>query len=144
MHIFDRKVEFQHCDPAGILFFPRYFEMLNSVIEEWFDTKLDYSFHAMHMQDGKGVPTAEVAAKFVLPSRLGDVLNFGIHIIRAGSSSLELDVQIHCKNTKRVQIKQILVFIDLASGKPEKWPEIITKKFEEICLHSDVTTEIMS
>ena len=144
MYVIDRKVEFQHCDPAGIVFFPRYFEMLNSVIEEWFDTKLDYSFQAMHMRDGKGVPTAEISTKFVLPSRLGDVLNFCIDIKKAGSSSLEIEVEIHCKNTRRVQIKQILVFIDLASGKPEKWPNAVNTKFEQICLQSDVTTEIMS
>ena len=27
-----RKVRFQHCDPAGIVFYPRYFEMINSVV----------------------------------------------------------------------------------------------------------------
>ena len=30
--IAQRKVRFQHCDPAGIVFYPRYFEMLNSVV----------------------------------------------------------------------------------------------------------------
>ena len=32
--VFPQKVRFQHCDPAGIVFYPRYFEMLNTTIEE--------------------------------------------------------------------------------------------------------------
>lgn len=30
------QIEFNHCDPAGIVFYPRYFEMVNSVIENFF------------------------------------------------------------------------------------------------------------
>ncbi|MFD1807906.1 hypothetical protein ACFSHQ_06310 [Gemmobacter lanyuensis] len=29
------QIEFNHCDPAGIVFYPRYFEMTNSVIENF-------------------------------------------------------------------------------------------------------------
>src|SRR5260370_493059 len=31
------QVLFRHCDPAGIVFYPRYFEMVNDLVEEWFD-----------------------------------------------------------------------------------------------------------
>ena len=27
-----RQVEFNHCDPAGIVFYPRYFEMISAVV----------------------------------------------------------------------------------------------------------------
>ena len=30
------RIEFNHCDPAGIVFYPRYFEMTNSVVENFF------------------------------------------------------------------------------------------------------------
>ena len=36
----DIPVRFQHTDPAGIVFYPRYFEMINQVIEDWFAEKL--------------------------------------------------------------------------------------------------------
>ena len=29
------RVRFGHCDPAGIVFYPRYFEMLNALVEDW-------------------------------------------------------------------------------------------------------------
>ena len=45
------RVEFNHCDPAGIVFYPRYFEMTNSVCENFFREVVGYSYHAM-MEDG--------------------------------------------------------------------------------------------
>ena len=53
-----RKVRFQHCDPAGIVFYPRYFEMINSVVEDWFEEVLQHDFNKLHVESGTGVPTA--------------------------------------------------------------------------------------
>ena len=35
-----QAVLFRHCDPAGIVFYPRYFEMLNDCVEAFLDTEL--------------------------------------------------------------------------------------------------------
>ena len=35
-------IEFNHCDPAGIVFYPRYFEMTNSVVENFFADEVVY------------------------------------------------------------------------------------------------------
>ena len=29
-------VRFSHCDPAGIVYFPHYFDMFNGLIEDWY------------------------------------------------------------------------------------------------------------
>ena len=44
--VFQREqvVRFGHCDPAGIVFFPRYFEMLNELVEDWFAQALGLPF----------------------------------------------------------------------------------------------------
>ena len=34
-------VRFAHCDPAGIGFYPRYFDLFNSAVEDWFQTGLE-------------------------------------------------------------------------------------------------------
>ena len=80
------RVEFNHCDPAGIVFYPRYFEMTNSVMENFFREVVGYSYHAM-MADGIGVPTARVETDFRAPSRLGDVLDWGMVVEKVGGSS---------------------------------------------------------
>ena len=38
---YPHKVLFRHCDPAGIVFYPRYFEMMNDTVEAFFGTALD-------------------------------------------------------------------------------------------------------
>ena len=69
-----RIVEFQHCDPAGIVFYPRYFEMISSVIERFFTDELGHGFNRMHVVRRIGVPTARIAVDFHAPSRLEDKL----------------------------------------------------------------------
>ena len=71
---FSQRVRFQHCDPAGIVFFPRYFEMVNATVEEWFAERLGMPFAEMHGPTQGGVPTASIRADFRAPSRLGDLL----------------------------------------------------------------------
>jgi 4-hydroxybenzoyl-CoA thioesterase len=81
------QIEFNHCDPAGIVFYPRYFEMTNSVLENFFREEVGYSYHAM-MNDGIGVPTARIETDFRAPSRLGDVLDWTLVVERLGGSSV--------------------------------------------------------
>ncbi len=69
-------VEFNHCDPAGIVFYPRYFEMTNSVVENFFAEVVGRSYARISMQDRNGVPTVRLEATFRRPSRLGDRLAF--------------------------------------------------------------------
>ena len=53
-----QKVLFKHCDPAGIVFFPRYFEMINDAVEAMFEEILDWPFEKLH--EGFGAPTARI------------------------------------------------------------------------------------
>src|SRR5690606_257546 len=82
-------VEFNHCDPAGIVFFPRYFEMVNSVVENFFAEVLDLPF-AEIVTSGNGVPTARIETDFSAPSRLGERLTFVLSVERLGRASLVL------------------------------------------------------
>ncbi|MCE9680901.1 acyl-CoA thioesterase [Halomonas alkalisoli] len=60
-----RKVRFQHCDPAGIVFYPRYFEWLNSVVEDWFAEVVGHDFNELHVASRTGVPTAIFVADLI-------------------------------------------------------------------------------
>jgi 4-hydroxybenzoyl-CoA thioesterase len=41
---FFQKVLFKHCDPTGIVFYPRFFEMINDAVEAMFSDLLDRPF----------------------------------------------------------------------------------------------------
>lgn len=116
-------VRFQHCDPAEIVFYPRYYEMLNATIEEWFETRLPWSFAEIHGPMGMGVPTVAHETQFFKPSRLGDHLDFTLIPKRLGGSSVTLDVQATCKGEPRVGFTTTLVWFAKADGRPRPWPE---------------------
>ena len=87
---YEQPVMFQHCDPAGIVFYPRYFEMVNSVIENFFADVVGRSFASMHFGADNGVPTVAMEAVFQKPSRLGDKVRFTLRVEKVGGSSVTM------------------------------------------------------
>lgn len=123
-----RLVEFQHCDPAGIVFYPRYFEMINSVIEQYFRDHVGYSFGRMHLKDHRGIPTAKIDATFHAPSRLEDLLAFSIDVSHVGNSSAGLTIRAFCGVEPRLTARSVLVQIDTLSGKSIPWAGFVRDK----------------
>ncbi|WP_058283001.1 acyl-CoA thioesterase [Ruegeria denitrificans] len=125
MFEFHQKVLFKHCDPAGIVFFPRYFEMINDCIEAFFDQGLNVPFHDLHREGA--LPTAQIQTQFPAPSRHGDQLIFQLQINRVGNSSATYTMTARCGNGGRLTCSATLVHID-ADGRPEAWPDTIRWK----------------
>jgi 4-hydroxybenzoyl-CoA thioesterase len=117
------RVEFNHCDPAGIVFYPRYFEMTNSVCENFFREVVGYSYHAM-MADGIGVPTARIETDFRAPSRLGDVLDWVLVVERVGGSSVTVRLDMGSGGAHRLTARLVLVWMS-PEGRPARWPDHI-------------------
>ena len=118
-----RLVEFQHCDANGIVFYPRYFEMINSVIEECFRTHLHYAFGPMHLQDRKGVPTATIKVDFHAPSYLDDRLDFTLSLDRIGTSSITVRLEVTCGAEARLTSVSTLVHSDMDTRRSTPWPD---------------------
>ena len=124
-----RRVRFADCDAAGIVFFPRYFEMLNGVVEDWFAGPLDASFRELHMERGVSVPTAAVEARFLAPSRLEDDLTFSLAVTKLGGASCGLRHLIESAGQRRFEATQTIVFVG-RSMKPEPWPEPLRARIQ--------------
>jgi 4-hydroxybenzoyl-CoA thioesterase len=113
------QVEFNHCDPAGIVFYPRYFEMTNSVVENFFADVAQCSFAQM-MQTQSGVPTARIEADFRAPSRLGDKLDWALIVTHLGKSSIVFRLTAVCQGAHRLTADLTLVRVG-AEGRPVAW-----------------------
>ncbi|MBU9699668.1 acyl-CoA thioesterase [Rhodobacteraceae bacterium HSP-20] len=122
------RIEFNHCDPAGIVFYPRYFEMTNSVCENFFREVVGYSYHAM-MADGIGTPTARVETDFRAPSRLGDVLDWLLVVEKVGGSSVTFRLEARCGDEHRLTARLVLVWLT-PEMRPGRWPDRIRAVFE--------------
>jgi len=123
-------VEFNHCDPAGIVFYPRYFEMANSLVETFFAEVLDYPFSRIHPQDRCAVPTAWLSCEFSAPSRLGDRITFTLGLARIGRASARLRITGRCGPELRLTVESVLVWVG-QDGRPRPWPEAICAKMTE-------------
>jgi 4-hydroxybenzoyl-CoA thioesterase len=123
-------VRFQHCDPAEIVFYPRYYEMLNATIEEWFDTRLAHTFAEIHGPMAMGVPTVAQETRYHKPSRLGDRLDFALTPVRLGGSSVTLSVEVSCRGEPRVSFTTTLVWYAKADGRPRRWPDALRAGIE--------------
>ncbi|MDU8944121.1 acyl-CoA thioesterase [Ovoidimarina sediminis] len=125
---FEQKVLFKHCDPAGIAFFPRYFEMINDCVEQFFDEALGWPFE--ELLQNEGVPTAEISTRFLAPSRHGDRLRLLLTVTRVGRSALGYRIDATCNGAHRFEAEATLVHVD-KSGTPTAWPEAIRAKLKE-------------
>jgi 4-hydroxybenzoyl-CoA thioesterase len=108
------KVKFSECDMAGIVFYPRYFEMINFVVEEWLEG-LNWSFFEMHEKRSEGFPTVSLECEFLSPSRIGDVLDFEMEISAMGDRSVTLSVSSYNKGVTVLKASVVLVYVKLTA-----------------------------
>lgn len=121
-----QQVRFAHVDPAGIVFYPRYFEMLNAAVEDYFESAIGVSFAEMHRGQGLGVPTVKLEVDFKAPSRLGDRLAFELEVVEVGRSSAQLVCTVRGEDaSERLIARVVLVCMDLAAARAVPWPEAL-------------------
>ena len=122
VHRVERTVRFADCDAAGIVFFPRYFEMLNEVVETWFESALGCSFRTLHLAQDQGVPTARFEVEFHAPSRLEDRLVLELDVERLGRASATLRHRVSCDGQSRLTGRQTIVFVG-EQMRARPWPD---------------------
>jgi 4-hydroxybenzoyl-CoA thioesterase len=127
------KVMFQHCDPAGIVFYPRYFEMINATVEDWFETEVGVSFAAMHGPRQFAIPAAHIAVDFLRPSRLGDVLDVRLSVERMGGASMALKLVAHGAEGPALTADLTIVHVLKDTMRPAPWPGDIRARVDELC-----------
>jgi len=86
------RIEWCDCDPAGIIFYPRYFEMFDTsttvLIERALGmNKIDY----LKAYAFAGHPLVETRARFRLPTRFGDEVAIETALVECGRSSFKVE-----------------------------------------------------
>lgn len=117
-------VRFAHVDAAGIVFYPRFFEMLNAAVEDWF-AALGRDFRSLHLDDRIGTPTVRLEADFVAPAMLGDELEIALVPIKVGTSSCTYRFSFAAGGTLSLKGEGVLVCMDLDAQRSRPWPEAI-------------------
>ena len=87
-----RLVRFSDCDPAGMVFYPQYFVMLNGLVEDWFTQGLQVNYAEFLGARRLGLPMASLQCDFKVPSRMGETITLALRLLRQGRRSLTLGI----------------------------------------------------
>lgn len=132
----DIPIRFRHCDPAGIVFYPRYFEIFNEVVENWFDDKLDYSFADMMDKYHVGTPLVSVSCDFFKAVRLGETLTFQLSVLKLGNASIEIQLIAQGQDgEEKLRAKLVLVYTKSQQNRysAADIPEHLKEKIQRYC-----------
>lgn len=92
-------IRFKHVDFAGIVFYPRFLEMLNDLVEDWFEEALDRPFSKIH-ENNTGIPTVDLKVQFKKAARIGDVLAKQLWVQNLGGASVTCGFKFEDENGK--------------------------------------------
>jgi 4-hydroxybenzoyl-CoA thioesterase len=113
------QVRFSQTDPAGYVFYPRFFEMFQAAVEDWFYEELEIDYADM-FRGGRGLPTAHTECDFINPCRLGDLLELTVLLEKIGKSSITIRFVGRVGETLCLKALSVLVLIDTGDGKPRQ------------------------
>ncbi|MBC3808477.1 acyl-CoA thioesterase [Undibacterium seohonense] len=126
------SIRFAHCDPAGIVFYPRYFELINGVVEDWCAQGLGVSFHEMHMVQGIGLPTVHIETDFVKTSVMGDKLIAELRVIKLGRASATLEIRmLGQEQDLRLKAQLVLVMAHVKERKAIALPVALREQMQK-------------
>jgi 4-hydroxybenzoyl-CoA thioesterase len=119
----EELVRFQHCDPAGIVFYPRYIEMINATVEDWFAQVIGITFADIHITQSVAMPIVALNVEFNSPAKLGDMLRFDIAVLNLGRTSINLVVSARRDMHQILKATLTLVFVSKSDHRPRPWPD---------------------
>jgi 4-hydroxybenzoyl-CoA thioesterase len=125
------KIRFKHVDYAGIVFYPRFLEMLNDLVEDWFEEALERPFSKIH--ETNGIPTVDLKVQFKKAARLGEVLTKKLWVINLGGASINCGFRFENHNNEivlegEVTLVNVAIAEDRNNIKAEPFSEEIKKK----------------
>ena len=124
-------IRFSHCDPAGIVYFPHYFNMFNGLIEDWYTEELGYNYAEIIMGSQFGFPFVRIECDFKVPSRMGDVIDLTLLVEHVGRSSLGIAIVCHRDGVERLRARMVTAMMSITTRKPEPLPQPLREAIED-------------
>ena len=86
------RIEWGDCDPAGIIFYPRYFAMFDAATTYLLERAIGMSkFEYLKAYNFLGHPIVETRARFRIPTRYGDEVTIETAVVACGRSSMKIE-----------------------------------------------------
>jgi 4-hydroxybenzoyl-CoA thioesterase len=119
------RIEWSHCDPAGIVFYPRYYEIFDGcshlLIEKAGGMKI---FDLFKTHDFTGMPMVDIRARFMRPTRYGDDVVIETAATEIRHSSFDIHHRLSKNGEVAVECLETRVWV----GHDMKDPELTKSK----------------
>ena len=128
------RIEWSYCDPAGIVFYPRYFEIFDASTAALIERALGLTmFQSLKTFDFAGYPLARTRARFIRPTRYGDdvVVDTSFTL---GRASFTIEHRLSLDGLTCVECSETRVWVvhdpdDAGRYKSQPIPEAVRAKF---------------
>ena len=92
VHHHHHTVRFGECDPAGVVYFPVFFDWFHQAMESWFESALEIPY--AEVLKTIGFPAVHTEADFKRPCRIGEALRIALSVGQLRSKSLRLEYRV--------------------------------------------------
>ncbi len=127
-------IEWGQCDPAGIVFNSRFFEIFDTGTWHMFEAALGVKPHELAGAFGIiGIPLVDASANFITPIRFGDVVEMTTRVREFRRSSFDIEHRLSVGGELAVEGAETRVWAVRNKDDPEKIggtaipPEVIAK-----------------
>ena len=128
------RIEWCDCDPAGIIFYPRYFEIFDTGTTALFERALGMNkISYLKAYDFAGHPVVETRARFRQPTRFGDDISIETTLVECGESTFKLEHRISKGGALAVEGFETRVWVKRDAGNPRRMqpqpipPEVVSR-----------------
>lgn len=132
----ERLIRFSHCDPAGIVYFVNFFDMVGGVVEDWFREAVGLAFQEMHLERRVGFPIVNTGCEFFRPAHLGDTLVLELAVARLGRSSIEFRVRGSVAGDEKFRARHKVAMVSLETFRSIPIPEDMREKMTPYILRA--------
>ena len=118
-------VRFGDCDPAGIVYFPRFFNFFHGCFEDFFRDCAGVTYQQVIHVERVGFPVVHIEADFKVPLRQGDVTEVELVVKKLGSTSITCRYRVFNRATGHLCGESTIttVVVNLDTLKPLPIPE---------------------
>jgi 4-hydroxybenzoyl-CoA thioesterase len=132
-YIRNTRIEWGDCDPAGIVFFPRYFALFDSCTTGLFTQVLGMTKYEFSRAYGFAYPIVDTRARFFRPTKYGDDVVIETSIKEFRRSSFDVQHRLSHKGELAVECFDTRVCVETEHVDPSKIkakpipPEVLAK-----------------
>ncbi|MVA95731.1 acyl-CoA thioesterase [Nitratireductor sp. CAU 1489] len=121
VHRREVEIEWGDCDAAGIVFYPRYFAMFDASTAYLFEKALGMKKIAWTKAYGiVGIPMVDTGARFILPSRYGDVIVIESRVGDLRRSSFDVQHRVFKGDELAIEARETRVWAEKHPDDPDR------------------------